>query len=80
MRRWQIYLILALLVSFFAAFAYYYGFAVTVILVIVTLNYIMNLRSFKTLKRLIVESQHILGENDRKLLKKIQSIEDRLDG
>lgn len=80
MKRWQIYLILIGLLAFFAAFAYYYGFAITVILVIVTLNYVMNLRSFKTLKRLIVESQHILGENDRKLLKKIQSVEDRLDG
>lgn len=80
MKRWHIYSILALLLVFFSAFAYYYGFAITVILIIVTLNYIMNLRSFKTLKRLIVESQHILGENDRKLLKKIQSVEDRLDG
>lgn len=80
MKRWQLYLIMASLVAFFGAFAYYYGFAVTMILIIVTLNYIMNLRSFKTLKRLIIESQHVLGENDRKLLKKIQSVEDRLDG
>lgn len=80
MRRWQIYGIMFLIMSFLAAFAYYYGFAVTMILLVCILNYIMCLRSFKTIKRLIVESQAVLGENDRKLLKRIQSIEDRLDG
>lgn len=80
MKRWQFYLIVFGLVSFLAAFAYHYGFAVTMILIVCILNYIVCLRSFKTIKRLIVESQAVLGENDRKLLKRIQSIEDRLDG
>jgi hypothetical protein len=73
MRRFQIFAILGLILTTFAAFAYYYGFAITVILIV-------SMRSFKTLKKLIVEAQNVLGENDKKLLKKIQSIEDKVDG
>lgn len=80
MKRWQFYSIVIGLVGFLAAFAYFYGVAITMILIVCILNYTMSLRSFKTIKRLIVESQAVLGENDRKLLKRIQSIEDRLDG
>lgn len=80
MKRWQFYLIVAGLVGFLAAFAYFYGVAITMILIVCILTYVLCMRSFKTIKRLIVESQAVLGENDRKLLKRIQSIEDRLDG
>jgi hypothetical protein len=80
MRRFQIFAILGTLVLTLAAFAYYYGFAITVILIVSILNYTMSMKSFKTLKKLIVESQNVLGENDKKLLKKIQSLEDKVDG
>ncbi len=80
MRRWQIYLALIALLGFLGAFAFHYGFAITMILIVVMLSFYVNVTSFRIIKRLIVESQRVLGENDRKLLKRIQSIEDRLDG
>lgn len=76
MRRLQIYLILIALLAFLAAFAYYYGVAVTAILLVVILSFYVNMRSFRVLKALIVESQRISGENDRKIYKKLQQIEE----
>ena len=78
MKRFQIYAILLLLLTGFAAFVYYYGLALSAILLVVTLNYIMNLRSFKVIKKYIVESQRVLGENDKKLMNRIRNVEDKI--
>lgn len=78
-RRLKVYGILFLVLAAATTFGYFYGFANTITLCSILLHFAANRYWAKQQAKLVIQSQNILGENDKKLLARIRAVEDKLD-
>lgn len=81
MNKTKIYALLIFigLAVILTVFTINFGLANTILLISIFLHLVIVRNWLAGLKRIIVEAQHVLGENDKKLLKRIQSVENKLD-